>query len=183
MNKGHKGNPEDELKAKPEHKKGKAESEEVIAAEGETPDAKAAETTGQEEELQTKYLRLAADFQNFKRRTEKEKGDIYAYANEKLLTELLDVIDSLERALATESSDSTLADGVNMIQKQLKGVLEKNGLEEIKAEGEAFDPNFHHAVMVEAEDGRESGEITTVLQKGYMLNKKVIRPVMVKVAE
>lgn len=181
MNKGTKANAESEMNEK--HKvKPEAEDQENDLIEEIMPEAPAS-APEQEEELQTRYLRLAADFQNFKRRTEKEKGDIYAYANEKLMTEMLDVIDSLERAVAADAAKGTILEGMNMILKQLKGVLEKNGLEEMKAEGEAFDPTFHHAVLVEAAEDRESGQITSVLQKGYLLNKKVIRPAMVKVAE
>jgi len=183
MNKGSKEEAETVVKETAETKKGHTKKEKEPAKEPVKEQEPEMEKPEQEEELQTRYLRLAADFQNFKRRTEKEKTDIYAYANEKLVTELLDVIDSLERALAADASENTLADGVKMILKQLQGVLEKNGLEEIKAEGEVFDPNFHHAVMLEADAEHESGKITTVLQKGYVLNKKVIRPAMVKVAE
>jgi len=142
------------------------------------------EVSKDDEELNVRYLRLAADFQNFKKRVEKEKGDIYAYANEKIVVELLDVIDNFERALE-HSNDSSegFAEGMNMIFKQFKGVLEKSGVEEMSAIGEPFDPNFHHAVMTENSAEFESGEVTQVLQKGYLLNKKVIRPAMVKVAE
>jgi molecular chaperone GrpE len=142
------------------------------------------EQTKEEEELNTRYLRLAADFQNFRKRVEKEKSDIYAYANEKIVVELLDVIDNFERALdhSGDSSDS-FSEGMNMIFKQFKGVLEKSGVEEMNPAGEPFDPNFHHAVLMESSSEHESGNITQVLQKGYMLNKKVIRPAMVKVAE
>ena len=119
------------------------------------------ETSEEDEALNTKYLRLMADFQNYKRRAEKEKGDIYAYANEKIIVELLTVM--------------------KMIFKQLTDVLEKAGLEEIKAQGEDFNPNFHNAVMTEDNAEYESGKVTEVLQKGYLLNKKVIRPSMVKV--
>lgn len=136
-----------------------------------------------DEELQTRYLRLAADFQNFKKRAEKERNDIYAYANEKLVTDLLNVIDNFERAIAVESKDQGMLEGMKMIFKQFKEVLEKSGLEEIPAEGEPFDPNYHHAVLVESTDSHESGHITEVLQKGYMLNKRVIRASMVKVAD
>jgi len=136
-----------------------------------------------DEELQTRYLRLAADFQNYKKRAEKERNDIYAYANEKLVTELLNVIDNFERAIAVESKDRGMLEGMKMIFKQFKEVLEKSGLEEIPAEGEQFDPNYHHAVLVESTDSHESGQITEVLQKGYMLNKRVIRASMVKVAD
>lgn len=141
------------------------------------------EATKEEEELNTRYLRLAADFQNYKRRVEKEKGDIYAYANEKIVVELLDVIDNFERALEHSNENESFSEGMNMIFKQFKGVLEKSGVEEMNALGEDFDPNFHHAVLTENSVEYESGKVTQVLQKGYLLNKKVIRPAMVKVAE
>ena len=142
------------------------------------------EISKEEGEVNVRYLRLAADFQNYKKRVEKEKADIYAYANEKLVVELLDVIDNFERALEhSKDNCESFAEGMSMIFKQLKGVLEKSGLEEMSAQGELFDPNFHHAVMTENSVEYESGKVTQVLQKGYLLNKKVIRPAMVKVAE
>ena len=142
------------------------------------------EVSKDEEELNTRYLRLAADFQNYKKRVEKEKGDIYAYANEKIVVELLDVIDNFERALEhSKDNNESFAEGMNMIFKQFKGVLEKSGVEEMDAIGVEFDPNIHHAVMTENSVEYKSGEVTQVLQKGYILNKKVIRPAMVKVAE
>lgn len=141
------------------------------------------EASKEEEELNVRYLRLAADFQNYRKRVEKEKGDIYAYANEKIVVEMLDVIDNFERALEHSNDNEGFMEGMNMIFKQFKGVLEKNGVEEMNALGELFDPNFHHAVLTESSVEYESGKVTQVLQKGYMLNKKVIRPAMVKVAE
>lgn len=138
----------------------------------------------QYEEMETKYLRLAADFQNYKRRCEKERSDIHAYANEKLVTEMLDVIDNFDRAMYQEESGSEgLLIGMNLVYKQLKGVLERVGLEEIEAEGKEFDPNFHNALIMEESEEIETGVIIAVLQKGYMLNKKVIRPALVKVAK
>lgn len=134
-----------------------------------------------EESTDAQYVRLMADFQNYKRRAEKEKGDIYAYANEKIVLQLLDVIDNFERALNHDSADEGYAEGMKMIFQQLTGVLEKAGLEEIVALGEDFDPNFHNAVMTEDNADFESGKVTAVMQKGYLLNSKVIRPVMVKV--
>ena len=122
-----------------------------------------------------------ADFQNFKRRTEKEKSDIYAYANEQIALGLLEVIDNFERALDHESTDKAYAEGMELILKQLIEVLKKSGIEEIKTLGEEFDPNFHNAVMMEDNPDFESGKVTEVLQKGYTLNSKVIRPSMVKV--
>lgn len=142
----------------------------------------AGEKSAEDEELNTKYMRLMADFQNYKRRTEKEKSDIYAYANEKIVSELLDVIDNFERALAHGEGDESFIQGMNNIFKIFKGVLEKSGLEEIEALGNEFDPNYHNAVMTEESSEYESGCVTEVLQRGYKLNGKVIRPSMVKVA-
>ncbi len=137
---------------------------------------------GEDEALQTKYLRLMADFQNFKRRTEKEKSDIYAYGNEKIVSELLGVMDNFERALEHGTPDDAFTQGMQMIFKQLGGVLEKAGVAEIEALGKDFDPNFHNAVMTEASEAYESGKVSEVLQKGYTLNGRLIRPAMVKVA-
>ena len=157
------------------------------AGAGENADtAEAAEekkkATAEEEALNVKYMRLMADFQNFKRRTEKEKSDIYAFANEKIISELLNVIDNFDRALLHGAEGDSFAEGMNMIFKQLQGVLEKAGVKEIEALGLDFDPNFHNAVMTEDSTEYESGKVTEVLQKGYTLNSKVIRPSMVKVA-
>lgn len=182
-----------------ELKKQQADTEEAQAetdkadehAEEETAEDKASEEEGkaceeapsaEEEALNTKYLRLMADFQNYKRRTEKEKNDIYAFANEKIVSELLNVIDNFERALDAGDSGDSFVEGMNLIFKQLQGVLEKAGVVEIEALGQDFDPNFHHAVLTEDSAEYESGKVTGVLQKGYLLNNKVIRPSMVKVA-
>ena len=138
----------------------------------------------EEEDLRTQYLRLAADFQNFRKRTEKEKGDIYARANESLMTDLLPVLDDFERALAVKDEAAKgVQDGVRMIVDKYVAALKKHGLFEIEALGAEFDPNFHHAVQTcPAENGNE-GKVAVVLQKGYLLNGKVIRPAMVIVAE
>lgn len=157
-------------------------TEDAKADEATTEAAETTEASSEEDEaLNAKYLRLLADFQNYKRRAEKEKNDIYAYANEKIVSQLLECIDNFERALNHECADAKYAEGMEMIFKQFTGVLEKAGLEEIVAEGVEFDPNFHNAVMTEDNDAFESGHVTEVLQKGYTLNKKVIRPSMVKV--
>ena len=168
------------------------EREEIL--EEETVETEETEETEQEAEAQeekkedpqedesARYMRLMADFQNYKRRVEKEKSDIYAYANEKVVTDLLTVLDNFERALDHECSDEGFKEGMDMIFKQLFDALGKAGLAEIPALGEEFDPNFHNAVMTEDTDEYESGKVSGVLQKGYTLNGKVIRPTMVKVA-
>ena len=144
-----------------------------------------AEDGGEKEDGDAKYLRLAADFQNFRRRVEKEKSDIYAYANEKIALDIIDVMDNFERALqhSEECADKQFVEGIGKIYKQLKSVLDKNNIVEIKAEGEDFDPNFHNAVTSEENSDFESGKVIQALQKGYTLNDKVIRTSMVRVAQ
>lgn len=136
------------------------------------------ESSDSAEEENQKYLRLAADFQNYKKRAEKEKKDIYAYANEKLAMDLLEVLDNFDRSL--EHIDD---EGIHMIFKQLKLALSKHDICEMESLGEDFDPNFHHAAAMEATDKYESGKVSDVLKKGYKLKDKVIRPATVKVSE
>lgn len=163
------------------------ETEKDAAEEAEAEEAPSEEKKPdpEEEAMAQKYMRLAADFQNFKRRTEKEKTDIYQYANEKIALDVIEVMDNFERALAhiEEVEDRNFAEGVEKIYKQLSGVLDKNNIIEIKAEGEPFDPNFHNAVMAEDNPDYESGTVIQAMQKGYTLNGKVIRPSMVRVAQ
>ena len=156
-----------------------ADSPEAEAAEAER-ESKASE---EDEAWSDKYTRLMADFQNYKKRTEKEKADVYSFANEKIMTDLLQVIDNFERALGSECQDQAYADGMQMIFKQFTDILKGAGLEEIEAVGHDFDPNFHHAVLTDSNPDFDSGKVTEVLQKGYKLNGKVIRPSMVKVNE
>ena len=164
-----------------------AEGEDTAAEEGTQEEAeagedKAAEEKKAEEQESERYMRLMAEFQNFKRRAAREKSDIHAYANEKIIGELLPVLDNFERALETKSDDvEGYAKGMELIFTQLKTALEHAGLEEIPALGEEFDPNVHNAVMTEDSDEHEDNHISKVLQKGYRLNDKVIRPSMVAV--
>ncbi|MDR3242960.1 MAG: nucleotide exchange factor GrpE [Clostridiales Family XIII bacterium] len=150
-----------------------------------TPQSRAANISL--DELTAKYVRLAADFQNYKKRVEKEKSDIYTYANEKIVIGVLEVIDNFERALEhspeTAGADESYTKGMEMIFKQLWDVLSKNDVEEISSLGEEFDPNLHHAVMMEESEDYESGRVSGVLGKGYKIREKVIRPAMVKVAK
>lgn len=173
--------------AEPEDEEEQAEAEEKVEEKPEEDAQKEeqekAGTSEEDETWSEKYTRLMADFQNFRKRTEKEKADVYSYANEKIMTDLLAVLDNFERALASECKDEAYADGMKMIFKQLSDILTASGLEEIDAVGQDFDPNFHHAVLTDNNDDFDSGKVTEVLQKGYKLNGKVIRPSMVKVNE
>ena len=135
-----------------------------------------------EEDANTKFLRLMADFQNYRKRTDKEKSEIYARANENIMLGLLTVIDNFERAIEHESKDEKYAEGMQLIFKQLIDVLKASGLEEIKALDEEFDPSIHNAVMTCDSDEHESGKVVDVLQKGYLLNGRLLRASMVKVS-
>ena len=158
------------------------ETAETSADEQTEAPEKAEENKEPEEDADTRYIRLMADFQNYKKRVEKEKKDLYYYANEKLVAEMLPVLDNFERALEQETGGDGFKEGMDMIFKQLGDVLAKAGLAEIAALDEVFDPNVHNAVMTEDSEQYESGKVSGVMQKGYTLNGKVIRPSMVKVA-
>lgn len=135
------------------------------------------------EESEDKYKRLQAEYSNYMRRTQQEKETIGIFANEKIITELIPVIDNMERALdACGDKEDALYKGVDLVYKQLKDSLAKFGVEEIEAEGAEFDPNVHMAVMQESVEGVEPNKVVMVLQKGYKLGIKVIRPTMVKVS-
>lgn len=137
--------------------------------------------------LNDKYLRLNAEYQNYRKRVEKEKSDIFKYGHEKIIIEMLPIMDNFERALAATVADETatvenkVLDGIKMIKKGLDELFAKHHVSKIEALGQPFDPIKHHAVMtVEAEEG-ESDHVIEVFQEGYVLNDKVIRPSMVKV--
>ncbi|HBF2562385.1 nucleotide exchange factor GrpE [Clostridioides difficile] len=135
------------------------------------------------DELNDKYQRLQAEYANYRRRTQQEKETIGVFANEKIITELIPVIDSMERALdACEDKEDTMYKGISLVHKQLIDTLVKFGVEEIETESKEFDPNLHLAVMQESVDGVEANQIVMVLQKGYKLGTKVVRPSMVKVS-
>ena len=170
----------EEVKA--EEAEEKAEGEAAGEEEKEDEAKKTEEEAKKAEEAESeRYMRLMAEFQNFKKRVAKEKSDIHAYANEKIVGDLLPVLDNFERALDTETEDEGYAKGMQLIFEQLKTALGNAGLEEIKAMDEVFDPNVHNAVMTETIEEKEDGTITKVLQKGYKLKDKVVRPSMVAV--
>ena len=140
-----------------------------------------------EEELkqsEDKYFRLYAEFENFKRRKNKEIETNNVYKSQKVITEILPSLDNLERALQVESDNEeikSLLKGVEMVYEGLLNVLKSEGVELIETENAQFDPNYHHAVMQEEDSEKESGAILDTFQKGYKLKDRVIRPAMVKV--
>ena len=175
----------EEVKAEekaPEEEVPEEASGEDKAGEAETAEKAAADEKAAAEAESERYMRLMAEFQNYKKRAAKEKTDTLQYANEKIVGDLLPVIDNFERALATETDDlEGYAKGMQLIFEQFKKALENAGLEEIKAMDEEFDPNVHNAVMTDNIEDKDDGKITKVLQKGYKLRDKVVRPSMVAV--
>ena len=129
-----------------------------------------------------KYLRLAAEYDNYRKRTAKEKEAIWNDAKADAALAFLPVYDNLERALKQETADEAYKKGVEMTMNQLKDVLSKLGMEEIPALGETFDPNLHHAVMHVEDDSVGENIIVDVFQAGFKAGDKVVRFAMVKVA-
>lgn len=138
------------------------------------------------EEHYQRFLRTQADFENFRRRTRKEKEELQQYAAQAVIEQLLPVLDNFERALeAGRHTDDlgSLVKGVEMVFNQLQEVLKAQGLETIPSVGQPFDPYVHEAVMQVESDQYQSGYVVEELQKGYKLKEKVLRPAMVKVSQ
>ena len=147
-------------------------SDENVIEEIDPKDQKINELQQLADENEEKYLRLYAEFENYKRRIQKENEINKTYQAQRVLTDILPAIDNIERALQIEGDDETfksLQKGVQMVHESLINALKDNGLEVIKTEGEAFDPNIHQAVVQDDNPDFESGEITQELQKGYKL--------------
>ena len=157
---------------------------EEVAEETEAAEVEEEETIEKEkyDELYDKHLRLMAEFDNFKKRTQKEKEELGAFATVNTIEKLLPVIDNLERAISSIEEKNTFSDGVEMVYKQLIEILGKIGVEEIESVGKEFDPNFHNAVMHVEDEEAGSNIIVEEFMKGYKFKDKVIRYSMVKVA-
>lgn len=138
--------------------------------------------TGDLQEKKDRLLRLQADFDNFRRRSAKEREEISAVVTQNFCKDMLPLLDNFERAMAAETKDvEAFQKGVEMIFTQFQEVLKKNGLEQIEAVGQKFDPNFHQAVMRVEDPEKEDDTVAQELQKGYMVKGRVIRPSMVQV--
>ncbi|RLI92745.1 MAG: nucleotide exchange factor GrpE [Candidatus Altiarchaeales archaeon] len=144
---------------------------------GKTKKELEAELREKEEDI----LRLRADFENYRKQLDREKEEFARMANEKLITQLLDVVDNFERAIPTIKDEETMK-GIKMVYRQFYKILEENGLKKIDALGKKFDPYYHEVLMREESD-KEDGTIIEEFQPGYMLKEKVIRHSKVKVAK
>ena len=133
-------------------------------------------------EIEDRLLRVAADFDNYKKRVAREREEYVALANERLLKELLPILDDLERALDAvgQHEEATVEEGVRLVHRSLAGLLEKNGVREISAEGK-FDPHVHEALLSQPSEAEE-GSVIDVVQKGYTLGDRVVRPARVVIA-
>ena len=132
------------------------------------------------------WQRARAEFSNYKKRVQKEREETRTFITAEILAKYLDVVDDFKRALDDRPSDDETgawAEGIDMIYRKLKGILEAEGVEEISAEGEAFDPNFHEAITFEESDDHNEGEILGVVQPGYQIGNRIIRPAKVRVAK
>ncbi|MCM1578630.1 MAG: nucleotide exchange factor GrpE [Ruminococcus sp.] len=160
-------------------------SEEAATAEGPKEETAEEKVSRLEKELadeKERYLRLDAEYYNYRNRSVKEKSEAYENATIAAVKDILSVIDDFERALAAECSDNNFKKGIEMIYSRYKSILEKLGVAEIESEGQPFDPNVHNAVSSTEDESLGENVVAAVLRKGYVIGKKVIRPAMVTVA-
>jgi len=149
----------------------------------------AAELASKDQEIQTlsdRLLRLAAEFENFKKRTAKERMELIKFANEGLLIDMIPVLDSLERAIDSAKENANmenLLEGLELVRRLFSVFLEKAGVKEIHAQGAAFNPELHEAISVVESGSHPDNTVIEEVQKGYLLNSRVLRPAMVKVSQ
>jgi len=138
------------------------------------------------DEMNERYLRVQAEYANYRNRTEREKSEIYARAGESIVSNLLEVKDNFDRALSSvtdEERELSFYQGVEMVANQFNEILAEKGLKEIEAMGQPFDPNHHQAVMQMEDENAEPNHVIQVLQKGYQYGDKILRPTMVVVSK
>jgi len=133
--------------------------------------------------LQDRLLRTAAEFDNYRKRMDRDRRDLADHAAGEAIKDLLPIIDNLERALQASAQDDPLRKGVELIHKQMLEMLRKRGVTPIEALGADFDPNVHEAVTHEESDQHREGEVMEELQRGYKVGERLLRPAMVKVAK
>ena len=161
------------------------QTEEVKASETEQKAAEqtpAADWEAKYNDLNDRYLRMAAEYDNFRKRSQKEKDNLYTEIKAETVEKFLPVYDNLERALAQQTADEAFKKGVEMTMTQLTGIFEKLGVTAFGEAGEAFDPTLHNAVMHAEDESAGENVILEVFQKGFRIGEKVVRFAMVKVA-
>lgn len=134
-------------------------------------------------EFKDGWARSQAEFQNYKKRVERDNEMMYASMKGDIIKKVLPVLDDMERAVQNRPADDAWASGIELIVRKLQTIIENEGVKRIEAKGEAFDPNFHEAISHEPAEGVESGHVIEVVQNGYILGERIIRPAMVRVAQ
>ena len=142
-----------------------------------------AESESKASEYKDGWARSQAEFQNYKKRIERDNELTYSSMKADIIKKVLPALDDLERALQNRTADDAWANGIELIARKLQNMLESEGLKRIEAKGAAFDPNFHEAITHEPNDDVESEHVIDVVQNGYMLGERVIRPALVRVAQ
>ncbi len=137
-------------------------------------------------ETYDRFLRVSAEFENYKKRSAREMSEFKKFANESLIKELLLVVDNMERAINSSkdegNSNNGLVEGIDMTLKELLKIFEKFGVKQVESMGKPFDPNFHQAVMQQENDEHPNNTVINELQKGYIINERLLRPAMVVVS-
>jgi molecular chaperone GrpE len=144
---------------------------------------KLAEAESKTSEYRDSWMRSQAEFQNYKKRLERDNELTYVSMKGDIIKKILPVLDDLERALQNRPSDNAWANGIDLIARKMQNILDSEGIKRIEAEGTEFDPKFHEAISHEPADGVKSGFVISVVQNGYMLGDRVIRPALVRVAQ
>jgi molecular chaperone GrpE len=160
-----------------------SESTEQLSAEIESLKKKLAEAEAKTSEYRDSWMRSQAEFQNYKKRLERDNELTYVSMKGDIIKKVLPALDDLERALQNRPAMDPWANGIELIARKLQNVLESEGIKRIEAEGQEFDPNYHEAISHEPADGVKSGFVIAVVQNGYMLGDRVIRPALVRVAQ
>ena len=154
-----------------------------LSAEIDALKKKLEEAESKTSEYKDSWLRSQAEFQNYRKRIERDNEMMYASMKGDIVKKVLPVLDDLERALQNRPADNAWANGIELIVRKFQTILENEGIKKIEAVGMEFDPNFHEAISHEPADGTNSGHVIGVVQNGYMIGDRVIRPALVRVAQ
>jgi molecular chaperone GrpE len=160
-----------------------AQVEESVSVEVEALKKQLEESEARVSEFKDSWMRSQAEFQNYKKRVERDNDMMRASMKGDIVKRILPVLDDLERALQNRPADESWANGIELIVRKFQTTLESEGVKRIEAEGKEFDPNFHEAISNEPNDEVESGHVIAIVQNGYMLGERVIRPALVRVAQ
>lgn len=183
-NKKHKHEEESEVEeTQPTEAVAESDNTEQLSAEIEALKTKLAEAESKISEYRDTWLRSQAEFQNYRKRLERDNELTYVSMKGDIVKKILPVLDDLERALQNRPTDNAWANGIDLIARKMQNILDSEGIQRIEAEGTEFDPKFHEAISHEPADGVKSGFVISVVQNGYMLGDRVIRPALVRVAQ